>query len=129
MARTLTRKGAIGKLDDLCRDIVWHRDKSCCRKCRIALDRTQRQGNVHHIVPKKRGYHVRWVIDNLILLCAGCHFWWHADPTAILWLKDDDPLVIDSIEEINQGETETFKQADLLELIESLTKFRDIMIR
>ena len=48
---------------------------------------------------------------------------------AILWLKENDPEVIESIEEINQGETESFKQADLLELIETLTKFRDIMMK
>ena len=125
----LTRKGATRKLDSICLDIIWHRDGSTCRKCYKLLDRTQKQGNVHHIVPKKRGYHVRWVTDNLILLCAKCHFWWHSDPTSMLWLKDDDPLIISSIEEINKGETETFKQADLLELIESLTKYRDIMTK
>ncbi len=127
MARKLSRKGAIKKLDDLCRDIIWHRDGSKCRWCGVILDRANREGNVHHICPKKRGYHVRWELDNLILFCAKCHFRWHSDPTSILWLEENDPEIIDVIQEINQGQTETFKQADLLELIETLTKFRDIM--
>ena len=127
VARALTRKGAIKKLDDLCRDIIWHRDKSTCRKCKRLMTRADREGNVHHCVPKKRGYHVRWETDNLILFCARCHFWWHEDPEAIIWLMDDDPEVIDSISELNQEQTKSYKQQDLLDLIDTLTNYKEKM--
>jgi len=122
----LTRKGAVRKLDSLCKEIVHIRDKDTCRKCGIFV--SEFGGNVHHIIPKKRGYHVRWDINNLILLCATCHFWWHKDPTAILWLRDNDPFVFEVIQEINKGETESYKLRDLLEIIVTLTKFRDLIL-
>ena len=91
------------------------------------MRREDRQGNVHHCIPKKRGLHVRWVLDNLILFCARCHFWWHSDPTSILWLHHDDPDACDVIKELNQHETDNFKQQDLLDLIEALEKRKKYM--
>ena len=122
--RKLSRKGAIAKLDGLCRDIVWIRDNSTCQKCGRKVDRDlRRDGNVHHIVPKKRGYHVRWELNNLILLCSGCHFWWHSDPFSLDWLREEYPHIADVVSEINRYQTNDYKQRDLLELISALEKF------
>lgn len=68
--KTLADKRKI--LDHLCSDIVHKRDGEICQKCRdrknewLGLD-------PHHIFPKK-GYPAgRWMTDNLVLLCKGCH--------------------------------------------------------
>ncbi len=83
-------------------------------------------GDVHHIVPKKRGYHVRWELNNLILLCPGCHFWFHKDPFAIDWLRDVDPDIVDVISELNRQQTQSYKQQDLIDLITTLEKVKEL---
>ena len=122
MARKLTRKGAIRKLDGLCREIVHVRDRNSCRKCGLFVGETG--GNVHHCIPKKRGHHVRWALNNLILFCPKCHFWWHKEPFAIDWFRNDDPDAAEVVSELNQQQTQSFKQADLLEWIDTLEQVK-----
>jgi 5-methylcytosine-specific restriction endonuclease McrA len=117
MTRKLTRKGAIRKLDSICREIIHIRDKHKCRKCGVYVN----PGEVHHIIPKKRGYHVRWTLNNLILLCNKHHRpYFHSDPFAMEWFKEADPDAYAIIQELNQHQTESFKQQDLLDYIETL---------
>ena len=33
--------------------------------------------HVHHIIPRARGNSVYFLRENLIVLCAGCHYQWH----------------------------------------------------
>jgi len=113
-----SRKTLIRKLDGLCREIIHIRDKHTCRKCGLYVG--EKGGNCHHLTPRKRGHHVRWILNNLILLCPKCHFWFHSDPFAIEWFKADDPDAYAVVQELNQQQTQSFKQQDLLEWVATL---------
>lgn len=71
-------------LDDLVREIVFRRDGRKCLKC----GKTTRL-QPHHIYTRAIR-HLRWAIDNVITLCAGCHMnWGHRNHGAVLsfWRK------------------------------------------
>jgi hypothetical protein len=64
------------ELDDLTRRIVLIRDKFKCRKCGKGI-RSAPTGavlQVHHIMTKGSAPSLRWELDNLLLVCKGCHF-------------------------------------------------------
>jgi 5-methylcytosine-specific restriction endonuclease McrA len=69
----MAKKSLTKKLDKLCSEIV--RSKGVCERC----------GSVKslqccHIF--SRTYRsTRWDLDNLICMCAKCHFWSHKNPT------------------------------------------------
>jgi len=66
-------KKEIKRLDDLAREIIRGRDRVCqwCGK--------DRNLQVCHFTSRSN-FHTRWALENLILLCAGCHFWAHKNP-------------------------------------------------
>lgn len=64
---------------------------------------------------------LRWDMENLLCLCAGCHlFWWHREPAeAVRWamsIKNFDYL--DGI----KRQTKPMKQADMEEIFDKLKK-------
>ena len=60
------------KLWILMRD--WMRGKiPYCQYC----GETQKILHVHHIVPKARGNGAYFNVENLLVLCSGCHLGWH----------------------------------------------------
>lgn len=64
------------ELDDLMRRIVLIRDKFKCRRCGKGI-RSAPTGavlQVHHIMTKGSAPALRWELDNLLLVCKGCHF-------------------------------------------------------
>jgi 5-methylcytosine-specific restriction endonuclease McrA len=61
-------------LDDLCRRLVFLRDRNTCQKCG-KRDRLQ-WAHIH-----TRGVHsLRWEPDNSVCLCSGCHLKGHLHP-------------------------------------------------
>lgn len=65
---------SVKQLDDLCREAVRKRDKKC-RRC----GRTTNLQVAHFFSRRNRA--VRWDLDNVFLLCGGCHFpWAHQNP-------------------------------------------------
>jgi len=124
MARKASRKTLIRKLDSVCRKIVLHRDGWRCVRCGL-LDYEGGRLDASHVIPKKRGYHVRWVPENIKILCKKCHLsWWHTDPFAGAWLEDllerTDPDRLERIKTLNQEQTKSFKDNDLRELLKEL---------
>ena len=121
--RKPSRKTLIKNLDEVCRELALERDGNRCVKCGVYSEGGYGL-HASHIVPKQRGYHVRWVLDNIKILCAGCHLWWHKDPLAGIWLKDvllkHDKVRYDRIKSINKDQRSSFKQNDLIELLEKL---------
>lgn len=65
------------KLDAMAREIVLTRDRSKCRRCGLSAPKVQIQWA--HIY-SRRYLSVRWMPQNSLALCAGCHFWIHANP-------------------------------------------------
>ena len=69
------KKAQKTKLDKLVREICLARDK-CCLKCgkTTAL-------HASHIYPKGKHPKMRFNLDNVKMLCVGCHlYWWHKHP-------------------------------------------------
>ena len=52
--------------------MLMRKERKFCERCG-SPDNLQ----VHHIIPKARGNAVYFLRDNLLVLCRGCHFWWH----------------------------------------------------
>jgi hypothetical protein len=73
-------------LDDLCRRLIFLRDRNTCQKC----GKRERLQWCHVTT---RGIHsLRWVPENSLILCAGHHLWWHREPlAAVSWWKDKYP--------------------------------------
>src|SRR5437588_13104914 len=70
------RQKSIHELDMLAKAVIIERDGKECLRC-------HRTENLHssHIFPKGKYPKLRFDIDNLKLLCMGCHlFWWHKNP-------------------------------------------------
>ena len=82
------RGKTLGQLDALLRQVVLERDGHRCRKCG-AGKLPGRAGGLQaaHIKPKGAHPAMRYVVDNVLTLCAKDHlFWWHKDPTAaVAW--------------------------------------------
>jgi cytochrome c553 len=75
---TFKAKAEIRKLDKFCREIVFARDKSTCRRCGKGRESAQ----IHWCHIFSRGAKsVRWDLTNSLAMCAGCHFWAHHNPT------------------------------------------------
>ena len=70
--RKITKSYLTYKLDKCCSDLVHERD--LCQKCG-GFNSLQ----TAHIFSRSLRS-VRWDLDNLLLLCAKCHFWAHKNP-------------------------------------------------
>lgn len=70
-------------LRQLAREVVILRDGEKCRRCPKT-----RYIQCAHIYPEGKYRAMAHELDNLILLCVGCHrFWWHLHPTeAAAWI-------------------------------------------
>lgn len=80
--RKHTKKSLTNKLDKECSRIV--RSRGFCARCNM-VDYEKFQ--CAHIF--SRTYRsVRWFSDNLLCLCAGCHFWAHRNPVLFVeWVR------------------------------------------
>lgn len=82
------RRATVKELDELVREILYHRDDSSCRKC----GSSSRRLNVSHVYPKGSHPWLRHDLDNVKLLCAApCHLtWWHGHPEeAFKWWEKE----------------------------------------
>ena len=126
----MASKGRIKKLDDLCREIVRLRDKNTCQHCGKYV--TGVNSHCSHVVPKSKGYVLRWDLRNLKVLCFHCHInWWHKNPReAGAWFDDTFPERAKYIDEhkediIHGSIREEFMSNKLEELKDELARFKD----
>ncbi len=119
MSKRTKRKKLIDKLDGLCKDIIRERDKWTCQHCRKVVSKS----NAHcsHVIPRSRGNALRWVLENLKLLCYHCHInWWHKSPVESgQWFKDTFPVRWAYLES-NLNQIVKFTDNDLEELYKNL---------
>jgi 5-methylcytosine-specific restriction endonuclease McrA len=59
------------------RKAVWRRDDATCRRCGTRYTHDQPTFEVHHLRPFEVR-DARLDLDNLVLLCLGCHRWVHS---------------------------------------------------
>ena len=84
--RKKSLKGTVAELDGLCRQIVMIRDGFKCRRC--GKDGAGRDGRrvilqSHHIRTKAANACLRFELDNLLLVCSGCHRFFFHSPDAL----------------------------------------------
>ena len=79
MPRKLSRKGLIKKLDKLAGDKIRSRDNFTCQYCNKSVSGSD--CHVSHVIPRSKGYALRWDLRNLKVLCMRDHLhWWHKNP-------------------------------------------------
>ena len=84
----MTRKGLKSALDKICAKIVKERDNYTCQRCG---SKCYGYGAHWSHIYGKRNLYMRWNLLNAILLCAGCHFWWHSSPDSKSWFANKFP--------------------------------------
>ena len=87
----MKRKTLINKLDKLSRAAVIARDGNTCQWCGKTVEGSNR--HVSHVIPRSKGYALRWDLKNLKVLCFNCHLQrWHKHPLdAWEWFKSEYP--------------------------------------
>jgi hypothetical protein len=85
-ARRLSRRVQEKACDDLCREIVFRRDRHRC----VKTGKTTHLQWCHVVT---RGFkRLRWHPDNCLTLNAGQHLWWHQHPLeAAAWFEATYP--------------------------------------
>lgn len=113
------RKKLSDKLDKIIIDIVRVRDKWTCQKCFKKVEK--HNAHCSHVIPRSRGNHLRWDLQNVKLLCFHCHInWWHKNPIeAGEWFKATFPDRWAYLE-ANKNKMTKYSIADLEELLVKL---------
>jgi hypothetical protein len=84
--RALNLRSMVKDLDRLAKEATMQRGGRRCERCGTA-DRLQ----WHHVY-SRRIQSLRWDLDNLVILCAGHHLWWHHNPMdATQWFQEYAP--------------------------------------
>lgn len=118
------RKKLIDKLDKIVMEIVRIRDKWTCQWC----GKHVKGSNAHcsHVIPRSRGNHLRWDLQNVKLLCFHCHVnTWHKDPNrGSAWFRRTFPERYDYLE-LERYTDEKFSIADLEAKFEELQEYKN----
>ena len=121
---TRTKKSIVKELDKLAAEAVKLRDEHICQRCgRVASGCGCHWSHIY----SRRRYCLRWDLLNAVVLCAGCHFWWHGNPIdAAAWFSKKfparqmylDDLVMDDFGICipRKNIVRPVKQAELLEI-------------
>ena len=121
------RQKLVAKLDALAKEVTILRDGMICQKCYKPIA----GANAHcsHVLPKSMGLHVRWVPENLKMLCYHDHLnWWHKNPVESgAWFKNKYPRRGQILKAIRLGGKQTYRMDDLLEIQDELLKLRDTL--
>lgn len=73
------RKQLIAQLDLAIKQYVCLRDQSTCQHCGKPVEGKSCQAS--HVIPRSRGFALRWHPANVKILCGYCHIsWWHKNP-------------------------------------------------
>jgi hypothetical protein len=82
----------VRKLDDLCRQYVFMRDRFLCVKC-LHLTKRRNGDRLQWAHIYSRGVHsLRWEPDNSVVLCSGCHLHGHLHPLEFSrWFEEQYP--------------------------------------
>jgi len=83
------RKRLVDKLDKITSEIIKIRDENTCQRC----GSKPRPKGCHwaHIFSRSKHF-IRWDFLNSIVLCNGCHRFWHANPlSSQIWFEAKFP--------------------------------------
>lgn len=115
-------KTPLQKMHEKCwamaKKVVYLRDHGQCQHC---FKRAEKQ-NAHtsHVIPKSVGAGVRYILDNLKLLCYHCHInWWHKNPCESgEWFRETFPERWKKLEKMQRRRS--YRVDDLQEILEEL---------
>lgn len=111
------RRPDVRELDALCREVVFLRDQHRCCRCH----RTTRLQWCH--VHTRRIRSLRWRLENSLLLCAGCHLWWHHHPLESAgWFEDTYPEEAETLSLLRQTKQKPDLAAIRLYLLQEQAK-------
>jgi len=110
------RSKIIRALDRITPEIIKLRDMHQCQRCGA---RPQPQGCHWSHIYSRASYHTRWDLLNSLVLCNGCHRWWHSHPTESgFWFAKKFPARYDYLQG-KRREVAAIKTSELEALLES----------
>ncbi len=103
---------------EMVKKVVYLRDHGQCQHCFKRLE--GKNAHTSHVIPKSVGGGVRYIIDNLKLLCYHCHInWWHVNPCESgEWFKQTFPKRWEKLEKMQRRRS--YRVDDLQERLEEL---------
>ena len=112
------RKKLIDNLDKVTAKIVKIRDEHTCQRC--GSNPLPRGEHWAHIFSRSR-HSMRWDLLNSVVLCNGCHRYWHANPlNAQIWFEGKFPWRYEYLQEEKQKPVRQITTIELQELYEQL---------
>lgn len=116
MARPITRKGRIKKLDKIVTDILRLRDKVC-----VTCGRPDASTSSHYIT--RRWHATRWDLTNCNLQCRPCNYRHGKDPApySLFMVKKYGKEAVERLS-IKARKRTNYKNYDLDDIYEELTK-------
>ena len=125
MPKKTKRKKIIDRLDEVTPAIIKLRDERTCQKC---SGKPQPQGCHWAHIYSRTSHKMRWDLLNSLVLCNGCHRFWHANPIdAENWFRDKFPARYDYLQELRRQSTKHIPQAVLEDWLDTLKqKLKDL---
>ena len=119
--RKTKRKKLIDQLDQITKEIIRIRDNHTCQWCGKKVSGSDEQCS--HVIPRSRGNHLRWDLENCKILCMHCHMHkWHKDPLASWqWFSEKFPERAEYLES-QAHTTNKFTIQELEELLQKRKK-------
>ena len=77
MAKKTERQIIVANLDKVTSQVIKLRDEYTCQRCG---SKPQPQGCHWAHIYSRTSHKMRWDLLNSLVLCNGCHRWWHANP-------------------------------------------------
>jgi len=124
MAKT-ERQKIIAKLDKVTAQVIKLRDGRICQRCG---GKPSPQGCHWSHIYSRSSHKMRWDLLNSLVMCNGCHRYWHANPIdAENWFKDKFPARYAYLQVVRQETTKHIPLAVLESLYETLKeKLKDL---
>ncbi len=111
------RQKLIAKLDKVTPAVIKLRDERTCQRCG---SKPQPQGCHWAHIYSRTSHKMRWDLLNSLVLCNGCHRFWHANPLdAEKWFREKFPIRFSYLQWKRQFPTRHIPLAELQKLYES----------
>lgn len=90
-----------------------------CQRCKKEVKGKSCQWS--HIIPKRGNEHLRWHLDNSLILCGGCHMKWHEDPLrSVIWFADTYTQKAAFLLSLSEPKKKNLNVKELKELFEKI---------
>ena len=122
--RPTERKRLAAKLDRLAAKAVKRRDGHICQRCGAA-PRDARGVQWCHVFGR-RSWATRWLMDNAVVMCAGCHMHSHGHPTEFAeWFERKFPRRTARLLEIRRQRPARITTSQMEEWLHELQDYID----